>query len=157
HLARTLAFSAVLACAGGALAQPHSRAKRPVASIGLRADSSAALAYMSGKQALGGWHAACPKPVPHDATGRPMLPLTTLNRNESLAVPATGADGGFAASDLDGVAHLLRAANGDEHPIDPRTLSVVYRIATHFGVPEIRVVSGYRIPKPGSRSNHCRG
>jgi hypothetical protein len=55
------------------------------------------------------------------------------------------------------VAHELRSATGDEHPVDPRTLALVYRIQTHFGVPEIRVISGYRVPKPGSHSNHGKG
>jgi hypothetical protein len=41
--------------------------------------------------------------------------------------------------------------------MDPRTLGLVYRIQRHFEVPEIRVVSGYRLPKPGSRSNHGLG
>jgi uncharacterized protein YcbK (DUF882 family) len=86
-----------------------------------------------------------------------MLALTTLNRGETLAIRARGDDGGFAAVDLDRVAHLLRAASGDEHPIDPRALSLVYRISMHFSVPEIRVVSGYRVPRPGSRSNHGKG
>ena len=112
---------------------------------------------MAGKQSLVGCHAASDKPVPRDPTGRPMLALSALNRTESLAIPVTGEQGGFAAGDLDEVAHLLRAMNGDEHPIDPRTLAIVYRIETHFAAPEIRVVSGYRIPKPGSRSNHGRG
>ena len=41
--------------------------------------------------------------------------------------------------------------------VDPRTLALVYRIQVHFGAPEIRVVSGYRVPKPGSHSNHGKG
>jgi uncharacterized protein YcbK (DUF882 family) len=86
-----------------------------------------------------------------------MLVLTTINRGETLAIPAAGDDGGFDASDLDRVAHLLRAATGEEHPIDPRTLSIVYRIEVRFGAPELRVVSGYRVPKPGSHSNHGKG
>ena len=28
--------------------------------------------------------------------------------------------------DLDRVAHLLRAATGDEHPVDPRTMALVF-------------------------------
>ncbi len=52
---------------------------------------------------------------------------------------------------------MLRAAAGEEHPVDPRTLGLIYRIQRHFSVPEIRVVSGYRVPKPGSRSNHGKG
>jgi uncharacterized protein YcbK (DUF882 family) len=119
--------------------------------------SLAATAYMSGKQALVGFHAPSSKSVESDASGRPMLALTTVNRGESLAVGSDGEDGGFASVDLDRVAHLLRAATGDEHPVDPRTLGLVYRIQVHFGVPEIRVVSGYRVPKPGSHSNHGKG
>jgi len=86
-----------------------------------------------------------------------MLSLTTINRGETLDVPVMSSEGGFAAPDLDRVAHLLRAAGGEEHPIDPRTLSLVYRVQSHFDVPEIRVVSAYRIPRPGSRSNHGKG
>ncbi|HEY3816169.1 MAG TPA: DUF882 domain-containing protein [Polyangiaceae bacterium] len=156
HVARPLAFTVVLA-SSVAMAQPPSRAKRPPAQAGLRANSAPALAYMAGKQGLIGCHAPSEKPVPRDATGRPMLALRTLNRNESLAVPVAGDEGGFASADLDAIAHLLRAMNGDEHPIDPRTLGIVYRIEIHFAAPEVRVVSGYRIPKPGSRSNHGRG
>ena len=119
--------------------------------------SAAALAYLSGKQALVGWHAPSAKPPETDARGRPMLALTTINRGESIAVLADGEDGGFASADLDRVAHLLRAMSGDEHPVDPRTLALVYRIQLHFGVPEVRVVSGYRVPRPGSHSNHGKG
>jgi uncharacterized protein YcbK (DUF882 family) len=86
-----------------------------------------------------------------------MLVLTTLNRGETIEVASATDDGGFASAELDRVAHELRAATGDEHPVDPRTLALVYRIQTHFGVPEIRVVSGYRVPKPGSHSNHGKG
>jgi uncharacterized protein YcbK (DUF882 family) len=112
---------------------------------------------MAGRQPLLGWHAPNDKSVARDSKGRAMLSLTTINRAESLSIPASSDDGGFASSDLDRVAHLLRAMSGDEHPVDPRNLALVYRIQTHFDAPEIRVVSGYRVPKPGSRSNHGKG
>jgi uncharacterized protein YcbK (DUF882 family) len=146
-----------------AAAQPPAHAKHtppaPSASTAptTKPGSPAATAYMSGKQMLVGFHAPSSKSVESDASGRPMLSLTTINRGESLAVGSDGEDGGFASVDLDRVAHLLRAATGDEHPVDPRTLGLVYRIQVHFGVPEIRVVSGYRVPKPGSHSNHGKG
>jgi uncharacterized protein YcbK (DUF882 family) len=85
-----------------------------------------------------------------------MLSLRSINRGDSLAIEAN-ADGTFASVDLDRAAHFLRAMGGDEHPVDSRTLALVYRIQVHFSVPEIRVVSGYRPPKPGSHSNHGRG
>jgi uncharacterized protein YcbK (DUF882 family) len=117
----------------------------------------AALAYMAGKQALVGLHAPSTRAAESDPRGRPMLALTTVNRGESLAIASDGDDGGFGSADLDRVAHLLRAMGGEEHPVDPRTLALVYRIQVHFGAPEIRVVSGYRVPKPGSHSNHGKG
>jgi uncharacterized protein YcbK (DUF882 family) len=142
-------------------AQPPARTKklpllpRPVASV--RPGSPAALAYMSGQQSLVGWHAPSTKAVAADASGRPMLCLSTLNRDESIELAAATDTGGFAATDLDRVARALRSAGGEQHPVDPRTLGLVYRIQRHFAVPEIRVVSGYRVPKPGSHSNHGKG
>jgi uncharacterized protein YcbK (DUF882 family) len=162
RLARPLAcagVAATVAIAMNALGQPPARtAKRgapPLAAT--RPGSAAAMAYLSGHQALVGWHAASTQPLARDASGRPLLTLSTINRGESLSLAVTGDDGGIAAVDLDRAAHLLRAATGDEHPIDPRTMALVWRIQTHFGVPEIRVVSGYRVPKPGSHSNHGKG
>jgi uncharacterized protein YcbK (DUF882 family) len=136
---------------------PSSHGKHATASAQAKKTSAAAAAYMSGKQPLLGWHAPSTKTVARDAQGRQMLVLTTINRGESLSVAASGDDGGFDSVDLDHLAHLLRAATGDEHPVDPRTLSLVYRIEVRFGAPEIRVVSGYRVPKPGSHSNHGKG
>jgi uncharacterized protein YcbK (DUF882 family) len=109
-------------------------------------------------QAMVGWHApAAGKNAPVDERGRPMLAFYTLNHGERLAVPAATDRGGFAARDLDRIAHLLRAASGDEHPMDPRTIDILYRIQSHFGAQEIRVVSGYRVPKPNNHSNHGKG
>ncbi|HXN33551.1 MAG TPA: DUF882 domain-containing protein [Polyangiaceae bacterium] len=158
RLARPLAFMAALATAGGALAQPPSaRSKRAIASTAARRDRAATMAYVSGKQPLVGLHAPSSKPVLRDEGNRPLLALNAINRGESIAISAANDDGGFASADLDRVARLLRAMGGDEHPIDPRTLSLVYGIQTHFGVPEISVISGYRVPRPGSQSNHGKG
>jgi uncharacterized protein YcbK (DUF882 family) len=164
RLARALAMAAVVATAATAFAQPphaHRPAPPPPPQFptppGIRPGSPAAVAYLSGKQALVGWHAPSTQPVVRDAAGRPMLALRSMNRGDALSVPAMRDDGGFAATDLDRLAHLLRASGGEEHPLDPRTLSLVYRIQTHFGAPEVVFVSGYRVQKPGSRSNHGKG
>ena len=162
RLTRIAACAAGLGFALTAAAQGPGRVRHvtsaaPSASAAAKPPSAAAIAYMSGKQTLVGWHAPSTRAVEPDPQGRPMLALTTINRGESLAVPSDGDDGGFASADLDRVAHLLRSMSGDEHPVDPRTLALVYRIQVHFGVPEVRVVSGYRVPKPGSHSNHGKG
>jgi uncharacterized protein YcbK (DUF882 family) len=165
HLPLVAACVSALAFAVTAGAQGPGRARHgtaPATSASANASakvapSAAALAYMAGKQALVGWHAPSTQAVESDPRGRPMLSLTTINRGESLAIASDGEDGGFGSADLDRVAHLLRAMGGEEHPVDPRTLGLVYRIQVHFGVPEVRVVSGYRVPKPGSHSNHGKG
>jgi uncharacterized protein YcbK (DUF882 family) len=118
--------------------------------------SARTTAYLAGQQALVGSHASSDEAVARDPQGRPLLTLRSINRGDSVAI-ASNADGSFPSIELDRAAHFLRAMGGEEHPVDPRTLALVYRIQTHFAVPEIRVVSGYRPPKPGSHSNHGRG
>jgi hypothetical protein len=55
------------------------------------------------------------------------------------------------------MAHLLREPwSGNEHPIEPRLVDLVYRVQAQFKAQEIRVVSGYRTPHGGG-SNHGRG
>ena len=46
---------------------------------------------------------------------------------------------------------------GNEHPIDPHVLDLVYRLQTHFNAHEIRIISGYRTPKKNGTSNHGKG
>jgi uncharacterized protein YcbK (DUF882 family) len=158
RLARPLAAAFALGGTAVAAAQPPPHGKHgPPAALAVNPNSAKASAYLSGKQPMVGWHAPSTRSPARDATGRSELVLTTINRGETVEVPSTSGDGAFAATDLDRIAHLLRAATGDEHPVDPRTLSLVYRIQTHFGAPEVRVVSGYRLPRPGSRSNHGKG
>jgi len=105
------------------------------------------------------WHTATPgKTAPVDAAGRPKLVLYALNTTERVELTALSDKGGFSASDLDHAAQLLRdPRTGNEHPVEPRLLDSVYRIARHFSAHEIRVVSGYRTPKPSTHSNHGRG
>jgi uncharacterized protein YcbK (DUF882 family) len=155
-----LSHVAMIGAAASALADTPVHAKHcgtPPASTTLHGKTATAAAYLEGKQALVGLHAPSTRPATRDAAGHPMLSLSNVNRGEILDVPTLSDDVAFAAADLDRVAHLLRSGGGEEHPIDPRTLGLVYRIQTHFDVPEIRVVSGYRVPRAGSRSNHGKG
>ncbi len=87
-----------------------------------------------------------------------MLTLQALNIPDRVTMPASSERGGFSAEDLDRAAHVLRdPRTGNEHPIDPHLLDLVYRIATHFDAHEVRVISGYRTPRNGRHSNHARG
>jgi uncharacterized protein YcbK (DUF882 family) len=105
------------------------------------------------------WHA--PKPdvdAPLDEHGRPKLVLVSLNTGDRAELQAASDAGGFAASDLDRAAFVLREpSSGNEHPIEPRVVDLAYRIQTHFDAQEIRVISAYRTPHVRNASNHGRG
>ncbi len=104
------------------------------------------------------WHAAAAgKAAPVDERGLSMLVLQGLNIPDRVELTPRGASGGFSAEDLDRAAHILRDRAGNEHPVDPRLLDTVYQLQTHFGAPEIRIISGYRTPRGTSTSNHGKG
>jgi uncharacterized protein YcbK (DUF882 family) len=106
-----------------------------------------------------GWHALPAGASPSlDTSGRPMLTLQGLNIPDRVSLTAASDRGGFSAEDLDRAAHVLRdPRTGNEHPVDPHVLDVVYRLAVHFSAPEVRIISGYRTPRPGNHSNHAKG
>lgn len=98
------------------------------------------------------------KTAPLDEGGRPMLTLQALNMPDHVTIPACTTHGGFSAESLDRAAHILRdPRTGNEHPVDPRVLDLVYRVATHFSAHEVRIISGYRTPHNGTHSNHGKG
>ncbi len=84
--------------------------------------------------------------------------LQALNHTDRVELTARTDRGGFSAEDLDRAAHLLREpSSGNEHPVDPRVLDLVYRVQRKFDAQEIRIISGYRTPHHGSTSNHGKG
>lgn len=105
------------------------------------------------------WHTApAGKTAPVDGSGRPLLVLQGLNIPDRVALTPRGDRGGFSAEDLDHAAHVMRDHAGNEHPVDPHLLDVVYRLQVHFKAPEIRILSGYRTPaRNGATSNHGKG
>jgi uncharacterized protein YcbK (DUF882 family) len=105
------------------------------------------------------WHTAPPgKTAPASASGRPLLVLQGLNIPDRVELTPKGDRGGFSAEDLDHAAHVMRDHSGNEHPIDPRLVDVIYRLQVHFKAPEIRIISGYRTPqRAGATSNHGKG
>ena len=142
------------------------------AALALAATSAPGLAWSQGKPAAPkraaaagavpasrSWHIAPPsKTAPVDARGRPLLVLQGLNIPDRVELLPRGERGGFSAEDLDRAAHVMRDHGGNEHPVDPRLLDVIYRLQVHFKAPEIRIISGYRTPPRGSAaSNHGRG
>ncbi len=105
------------------------------------------------------WHKPSPDAAPPvDDRGHPLLVLRALNTGDHAAFAAAGPNGGFSASDLDRAAIVLAdPRTGNRHPVEPRLLDLVFRLETHFGAEEIRVISGYRTPVRGGGSNHGKG
>ncbi len=105
------------------------------------------------------WHAPTPgKSAPLDERARPLLVLQGLNIPDRVELTSRSERGGFSAEDLDRAARVMRDHSGNEHPIDPRLLDMVYRLQTHFHAHEIRIISGYRTPQRiGATSNHAKG
>ncbi|MFO0663248.1 MAG: DUF882 domain-containing protein [Polyangiaceae bacterium] len=137
--------------------QPHAQGSAPSKPKHVQAPPKSATppGY---SQSVKAWHTPPGTPVPRDAQGRPLLALFAINTRERLDLPARDDDGGFSASDLDRAARFLRDPRTSAmHPIEPRLLSRIYRVERKFDAAELRVISGYRLPKPGGRSNHGRG
>ena len=151
RFAPALLFSAVALLAGAS----HAQQKAAQSGKTARAPNAAIKAIPAAKV----WHT--PKPnttAPVDDKGRPMLVLQALNHTDRIAIAAHGERGGFSAEDLDRAAHVLREpSSGNEHPIDPHILDLVYRVQTHFNAHEVRIISGYRTPRKASASNHAKG
>jgi uncharacterized protein YcbK (DUF882 family) len=101
------------------------------------------------------WHEPA-KPVVLDAAGRPKLVLQAINRAERVELEARSDQGGWAPMELEKASWILRSADGQQHPPDPRVLDVAYALQKKFGAGEVRFLSGYRTPKK-SGSNHGFG
>ena len=85
----------------------------------------------------------------------PSPPSTAARRSRCRPTPTTG---GFSSADLG--SRRAPAPRG-ERATSTRSTRARWRSSTASrrtsACPEIRVVSGYRVPKPGSRSNHGKG
>jgi uncharacterized protein YcbK (DUF882 family) len=97
------------------------------------------------------WHTPSEGKAAPMLSGRPELVLHAMYIDETMEMPAQTDRGGFSAEDLDRAAHTLREpATGNAHPLEPRTMDMLYRIQTHFEAQEIRVMSAVRTPVPGN-------
>ncbi len=144
-------------CSVAAADFPH-KAARPARAVPARASKPTTPAgYFYQVRA---WHRPTPgKTAPLDASGRPMLVLHAMYIDETTAIPAASDDGGFKPDALAQAAHVLREpATQNEHPVEPRTLDLLYRIQRRFAAQEIRVMSAYRTPVPGNGQGlHAKG
>jgi len=87
---------------------------------------------------------------------RPPLVLLAVNGGDSVVLIPQRDDGGFSDDDLQRAAFAFsQQSPGKVHPLAPRLLDLVYRCMRHFDASVVRVVSGYRRDRAGSR--HTQG
>jgi uncharacterized protein YcbK (DUF882 family) len=139
---------AVMLTTAAVHAKPRRHAKRP------RAIPAAKYQAM-----VKDWHYRKPGEIaPRDADGRPKLVLESINTKERVELIAARDDGGFSAIDLDRAAQLLRdTASGNELPVDPQLIDLLYRVQRRFDAPAVRVISGYRSGGGAGASRHAHG
>jgi uncharacterized protein YcbK (DUF882 family) len=106
------------------------------------------------------WHAPIAAPVQPaallDEQGRPPLVIAPVNGGEPATLTPDRDDGGFDAHDLALAARVFTPqATQKAHPVAPHLLDLVYQAMRHFGAPLVRLISGYRHDRPGSR--HTQG
>jgi hypothetical protein len=91
-----------------------------------------------------------------DVSGRVPLVIAPVNGGHApLAITPQRDDGGFSDEDLERAARVFCPSTVRPHPIAPHLLDLVYRAMRHFEVPLVRLVSGYRRDRAGSR--HTQG
>jgi hypothetical protein len=94
-----------------------------------------------------------PSPAP---VARPPLVLLPINGGGTVQLAPQRDDGGFSTSDLErAAAAFSQQSPGKVHPLAPRLLDLVYRSVRRFDGGIVRVVSGYRRDRAGSR--HTQG
>ena len=106
------------------------------------------------------WHAPVADPVIAaaivDTSGRVPLTILPVNGGAQVSLVPEREDGGFSDADLEVAARAFAPKDmRHTHPISPHLLDLVYRTMRHFSAPLVRLVSGYRPDRAGSR--HTQG
>ena len=107
-----------------------------------------------------GWHeAVVPAVEPAtivDVSGRVPLEIIPVNGGDKVVLTPLRDDGGFRDEDLERAARAFCPREMKRaHAISPHLLDLVYRAMRHFEAPLVRLVSGYRKDRAGSR--HTQG
>ena len=101
------------------------------------------------------WLALCASPGSAQQS-RPPLVLLPINGGGTVVLVPQRDDGGFSDEDLQRAAVAFsQQSPGKVHPLAPRLLDLVYRSVRHFDAHVVRVVSGFRRDRAGSR--HTQG
>jgi hypothetical protein len=135
---------------------PKTHAKHPAHASHARRDRQPDPEY---QRMCESWHAPIAAPIQppaDDPDARPPLVIAPVNGGEQVSLMPERDDGGFAKSELALAARVFTPQEMKKpHPIAPHLLDLVYQTMRHFGAPLVRLISGYRHDRPGSR--HTQG
>jgi chemotaxis protein histidine kinase CheA len=111
------------------------------------------------------WHQPVAEPVADPvvaaaivdtSSGRVPLVISPVNGGPSVSLIPQRDDGGFSDADLELAARAFAPKDMRRtHAIAPHLVDLVYRTMRHFNAPLVRLVSGYRPDRAGSR--HTQG
>ena len=111
------------------------------------------------KRMVRNWQKTPKIPAPKYHSGLRDLVLYSVNHGERIRVFIYQEDGTLSPKAVSAIQHLLRDKDTDEeHPIHPRLIKLLYRVADELQAKQINVISGYRASTNDQKeSNHKLG
>lgn len=105
------------------------------------------------------WMRAPPIAGPRYRHGYRDLVLYSVNHRERIRIFPFQEDGELSPEALNKIRQLFRdRQSGTENEIDPRLVKLLYKLADHFKVRQITIISGFRKgDTAGTESRHSRG
>ncbi len=97
-------------------------------------------------------------PKPRYRAGYRDLVFYAVNHGERVRVFPFLPDGSLDPEALERISHALRDQHSEAvHPVHPRLVKILYRLADYFDSKQIAVVSGYREADTGEGGHHSDG
>jgi uncharacterized protein YcbK (DUF882 family) len=101
------------------------------------------------------WQTVPPIPKPKWRAGYRDLTLYSVNLGERIRAFPFLPDGSLDPEVMGEITRVMRDKNADsEHPIAPRLVKLIYKLAVKFNVRQITIISGYRQPKEEEGGGH---
>jgi uncharacterized protein YcbK (DUF882 family) len=101
------------------------------------------------------WQAVPRIPPPRYRAGYRDLVLASVNLGERVRVFPFLPDGTLDPAAAGEIERVMRDHHTDAlHPVNPRLVKLLYRLADHFGARQITIVSGYRQPGDEAEAGH---
>ncbi len=99
-----------------------------------------------------------PRPSDLRYIALPAVSFHSPNTDETLTLRLYRPDGSLDPRSLGALAHFLRdPATGVDAPVVSRTLQLIVRVAHHFDVTRVIIVSGYRSTRDATGASHRQG